>query len=66
MRMRGRKGNGRLFLLNCELYGEERDKLRRKVGVQGMISSVLLGDNKIIKNTVEYLEKTGRFKLEGR
>ncbi len=31
-----------------------------------MRSSVLLGDNKIIKNTVEYIEKTGRFKLEGR
>ena len=54
------------FLLNCELYDEERDELRRRVGVQGMRSSVLLGDNKIIKNTVEYIEKTGRFKLEGR
>ena len=54
------------FLLNCELYDEERDELRRRVGVQGMRSSVLLGDNKIIKNAVEYIEKTGRFKLEGR
>jgi hypothetical protein len=48
------------------LYDEERDKLRRRVGVQGMRSSVLLGDNKIIKNAVEYIETTGRFKLEGR
>jgi len=54
------------FLLNCELYDEERDELRRKVGVQGMRSSILLGDNKIIKNTVNYIEKTGRFKLERR
>jgi hypothetical protein len=54
------------FPLNCELYDEERDKLRRRIGVQGMRSSVLLGDNKIIKNAVEYIETTGRFKLEGR
>jgi ribonuclease HI len=50
------------FLLNCELYDEERDELRRRVGVQGMRTSILLGDNKIINNTVEYIEKTGRFK----
>ena len=54
------------FLPNCELYSEERDELRRRFGVQGMRSSVLLRDNKIIKNTVEYIEKTGWFKLEGR
>ena len=52
------------FLLNCELYDEERDKLRRKVGTQGMRTSVLLGDNIIIKDTIEYIENTGRFKLE--
>jgi hypothetical protein len=52
------------FLLNCELYDEERDELRRKVGVQGMRTSLLLGDKKIIKNTMEYIQKTGRFKLE--
>jgi ribonuclease HI len=54
------------FLLNCELYDEERDELRRGVGIEGMRSSVLLGDNQIIKKTVEYIEKTGRFKLEQR
>jgi ribonuclease HI len=52
------------FLLNCELYDEERDKLRRKVGVQGMRTSVLLGDSTIIKETIEYIKNTGRFKLE--
>jgi len=30
--------------LNCELYDEERDKLRRNVGAQGMRTSLLLGD----------------------
>jgi hypothetical protein len=53
--MRRRKRND---LLNCELY-DERDALRRKVGIQGTKISTLLGDNEII-----YIEKTGRFKLD--
>ena len=52
------------FLLNCEIYDEERDKLRRKVGPQGMRTTVLLGDSTIIKDTIEYIENTRRFKLE--
>jgi hypothetical protein len=52
------------FLLNCELYDEERDELRRKVGAHGMRTSTLLGDKNIIRDTMEYIEKTGRFKLE--
>ena len=54
------------YLLNCELYDEERDALRRRVGAQGMKIGILLGDNQIIQDTVEYIEKTGRFKLERR
>ena len=54
------------FLLNCELYDEERDELRRRVRAQGMGISVLLGDNELIRDTVEYIEKTGRFKPERR
>ena len=54
------------FLLNCELYDEERDLLRRGVGVQGMRCSTLLGVKNIIKDTMEYIKKTGRFKLEQR
>ena len=54
------------YLLNCELYEEERDALRRRVGAQGMRLAILLGDSQIIKDTVEYIEKTGRFKLERR
>ena len=50
------------FLLKCELYDEERDKLRRKVGMQGMRISVLLGDHTVIQDTAEYIESTGRFK----
>ena len=52
------------YLLNCELYDEERDALRRNVGIQAMTISTLLGDDKIVRKTVEYIEKTGRFKLE--
>ena len=51
------------FLLNCELYDEDRDALRRRVGIQEMNISTLLGDNKVIKETIEYIEKTERFKL---
>ena len=31
-----------------------------------MRTNILLGDVKIIKQTMEYVEKTGRFKLEQR
>ena len=48
------------------MYDEERHELRKKVGVQGMRSNTLLGDSQIIKKTVEYIEKTGRFKLDER
>lgn len=48
------------YLLNCELYNEERVALR-SAGAQGMRTSILLGDNQIIK---DYIEKTGHFKLE--
>src|SRR5436190_9357752 len=54
------------YLLNCELYDEEREELRNKLGVQSMRSSQLLGDEQIIKKTVDYIEKTGRFKLHQR
>jgi hypothetical protein len=54
------------YLLNCELYDEEGDELRRGVRIERIRSSVLLGDTQIIKKTVEYIEKTGRFKLEQR
>ena len=54
------------YLLNCELYDEQRDALRRRVGMEGMRSSILLGDPRIIKDTVAYIEKTERFKLNWR
>jgi hypothetical protein len=54
------------FLLNCELYDEERDRLKRKVGAQGMKVSLLLGDIEVIRETIDYIESTRRFKLNHR
>jgi hypothetical protein len=51
------------FLLNCEPYDLERHELRKKVGVQGMRTSLLLGNHKMVKETVNYIEKTQRFKV---
>ena len=34
------------YLLNCELYDEERDALRRSVGAQKMRTNILLGTPK--------------------
>ena len=49
------------YLLKCEIYEEERDALRRKVGVQGMRVEQLLGDPKLVKHTLEFVERTQRF-----
>ena len=62
----GEKETVEHYLLNCELYDEERDVLRRRVGAQGMRPSILLGDSQTIQDTMDYIEKTGRFKLEQR
>ncbi len=47
------------YLLNCELYDEQRDALRRKVGAQGIRPSILLGDSQTIQDTMDYIEKDG-------
>ena len=62
----GEKETVEHYLLNCELYDEERDALRRRVGAQGMRLNILLGDSQTIQDTMDYIEKMGRFKLEQR
>jgi len=52
------------YLLNCELYDKERDVLRKGVGAQGMRVDTLLGDSQMIRETIKYIEETGRFKFE--
>ena len=54
------------YLLNYELYDEKRDILRRIIEAQRMRSSILLRNRQIIKDIVDYIEKTDRFKLEQR
>ena len=51
------------YLLKCGLYEEERDGLRKEVGIEGMRVSKLLGDPKLIKHTIQFIEKTERFEF---
>ena len=51
------------FLLHCRTYGKERKELREKIGWRKMRMPDLLGNPKIIKDTLEYVEKTGRLKF---
>jgi len=54
------------YLLNCVLFDEERHKLRKRVGIHGMRPSTLLGNNEVARETAEFIEKTGKFKLDRR
>jgi hypothetical protein len=44
-------------------YEHQRGKLRREVGRGKMRMEVLLGDPKVIKHTLEYIEETGRLNV---
>jgi len=49
------------YLLMCELFEHQRDKLRREVGAQGMRVEKLFGNLKIIGSMIQYIKNTGRF-----
>jgi hypothetical protein len=51
------------YLLRCSEYDEQREALRKRVGVDGMKVEKLLGDPKKIKAVMEYVEKTERFEF---
>jgi len=53
--------NVKHFLLLCKKYEAPRNELRKKVGGRNMRMENLLGDPKLVKDTLEYVEKTGRF-----
>ena len=61
-------GNGienvKHFLLQYKHYEEPRQELRRKVGARNMRMETLLGDPKLVKEMLEYVEKTERFNFE--
>jgi hypothetical protein len=42
-------------------YAQERDRLRRKVGIKGMRLDKLLGDTRKIEAMIEFIEDFGRF-----
>jgi hypothetical protein len=51
------------FLLKCELWDEERDALRRRVGPQDMRVESLLGNPDLIKETISFIEATSRLEF---
>jgi hypothetical protein len=53
--------NVKHFLLLCKKYEGERKELKKKVGGRNMRMGSLLGDPKLVKSTLEYVEETGRF-----
>ena len=53
--------NVKHFLLLCKNHEEPRKELRKKTGGRNMRMENLLGDPKLVKDTLEYVEKTGRF-----
>jgi hypothetical protein len=53
--------NVKHFLLLCKKHEGPRNELRKKVGARNMRVESLLGDPKLIKETLEFVEKTGRF-----
>jgi hypothetical protein len=52
------------FLLLCKKYEEPRNELRKEVGCRNMRVENLLGDPKIVKSTLDFVEKTKRFNFE--
>src|SRR5436305_15270895 len=49
------------FLFTCRMYEEQRKKLKKKMSERNMKTENLLEDPKLIKDTLEYVEKTERF-----
>ena len=52
------------FLLVCKKHDESRNELREKVGRRNMRIESLLGDPKLVKDTLDFVEKTGWFNFD--
>ena len=48
------------YLLECRKFREQRKKLRKEIGAGKMRVSRLLGDTKLLKHTLEYINATRR------
>jgi hypothetical protein len=51
------------FLLDCPMHENARKELRENVRWRNMRAQTLLSDPKVVKNTMEFVEKTERLKL---
>jgi hypothetical protein len=49
------------YLFKCALYEEERDRMRKEMGIEGMRVSKLLGDPKLVQHTIQFIIDTNRF-----
>ena len=52
------------FLLLCKKYEGPRNELKKKVGGRNMRTEILLGDPKLVKDMLEFVENTGRFNFD--
>ena len=52
------------FLLLYKKYEKPRNELRKKVGWRNMRTGNLLGDPKLVKETLEFVDKTGQFNFD--
>ena len=52
------------FLLECDKHTIARKELRKKVGWRNMRIQTLLGDPKVVKDTMEFVERTERLKFK--
>ena len=49
------------FLLRCERFARQREKLIKEVGIGGMRVEELLGDHKHVKYALQFVKETKRF-----
>ena len=49
------------YLLVCTKFEDQRVELRKKVEARGMRVERLLGDKKLIRHTLDFVEQSNRF-----
>jgi ribonuclease HI len=55
-----RKESVEHYIMECPRFKEERKVLRKKVGAGKMRLRLLLGDEKIVRHTLDFVKETGR------
>ena len=59
--MRESKKLSKHYLLVCTKFEDQRVELRKKVEARGMRVERLLGDEKLIRHTLDFVEQSNRF-----